>query len=602
MYLSPEMKAFAGYADDEMPDSLRAWQERIVPEDLARLHEPARRHVEGHAPAYEVQYRIRHKDGTIRWLDARGRVERDVGGRPLRWAGLAWDVTEHVRAEQAVQDSEERFRAIFDTARDGILLADAQSKTFRMANRAMCEMLGYSREELCGLGVADIHPPEDLPGVVEAFERQLRGEISVAADIPVRRRDGSVFLADVNSAAVSLGGRVHLLGIFRDITERRQLEQQFRQSQKTEAVGRLAGGVAHDFNNLLTGISGYTGFALQAVPEGSPAREDLARVGALAERAARLTRQLLAFSRKQPLRTEAVDLNALVGSLVKMLGRLLGEDVAVVFRPAAALGAVRADPGQIEQVLMNLVVNARDAMPTGGELTVATADVELDARYAQDREGVEPGPYVLLSVADSGCGMDAETRRQIFEPFFTTKEMGRGTGLGLATAYGIVKQHGGDIWVYSEVDKGTVFNIYLPRMEGAAPAVAAPAEAIPRGSETVLVVEDDPAVQDIAVRFLEALGYEVLRAAVPSEAREALAGRPEGVHLLLTDVIMPECSGPQLCDELRADYPALRVVYMSGYTADAVARYGAPAEEAGLVQKPFAPSDLARAVRAALDR
>ena len=603
VYLSPEMKALAGYADGEMPNSLGAWLERIVPEDLDRLHHASREHVEGHTPAYEVQYRVRHKDGTIRWLSARGRIERDAEGRPLRWAGLAWDVTEHVRAERAVQESEERFRAIFDTARDGILLADAQSKTFRMANRAMCEMLGYSREELCGLGVADIHPPRDLPGVVEAFERQLRGEISVAADIPVRRRDGSVFLADVNSTPVSLGGQSYLLGIFRDITERRQLEQQFRQSQKMEAVGRLAGGVAHDFNNLLTGISGYTGFAMQALPEGSPAREDLAHVGALAERAAGLTRQLLAFSRKQPLRMEAVDLNALVGSLAKMLGRLLGEDVAVAFRPAAALGAVRADAGQIEQVLMNLVVNARDAMPTGGELTIATANVELDEEYARNRPDVQPGPYVLLSVADSGCGMDAETRRQVFEPFFTTKEMGRGTGLGLATVYGIVKQHGGNIWVYSELGKGTVFKIHLPRMEGVAPAAAsAPAEAIPRGSETVLVLEDDPAVRDIAARFLEALGYEVCRAGAPAEARKVLAGRPGGVDLLLTDVILPECSGPQFRDELRADHPALRVVYMSGYAPEAVARYRAPADEAILVQKPFAPSDLARAVRAALDR
>ncbi len=382
-----------------------------------------------------------------------------------------------------------------------------------------------------------------------------------------------------------------------------QAQDQLRQAQKMEAVGRLAGGVAHDFNNLLTAITGYSDLLMSDLAEGDPMRGDLEQVKHAADRAASLTRQLLAFSRRQVLQPRVLDLNAVVGSVDKMLRRLIGEDIDLLTVPAPALGWVKADPGQLEQILMNLAVNARDAMPQGGKLTIETANVELDGAYVRQHAAVQPGPYVMLAVSDTGCGMDAETRSHLFEPFFTTKEVGKGTGLGLATVYGIVTQSGGTVSVYSEPGRGTTFKLYLPRVEDAAgrPVPAGlPAPPV-KGSETILVVEDEKAVRSLACEVLKRNGYTVLEARHGDEAL-AVSDRHEGrIALMLTDMVMPGKRGPDVARQLAAVRPDMKVLYMSGYADSGIVHQGVLDAGTAFLAKPFTPTALARKVREVLD-
>jgi len=375
--------------------------------------------------------------------------------------------------------------------------------------------------------------------------------------------------------------------------QRSVLEAQLRRQQRLETVGQLAAGVAHDFNNLLTGITGFTQFALDTAPENSTSRQDLTEVLALSQRAADLTRQLLAFSRRQPLQTVVLDLNQLIFNLLKMLGRLIGEHIALAFDPDMALGHIKADPGQLEQVIVNLAVNARDAMPEGGKLTIATANVELDEEYANTHADTTPGAYILLTVTDNGCGMDDSVCEHLFEPFFTTKGVGKGTGLGLATSYGIVKQHGGSLWVESAVGQGTTFHIYLPRVAEPLVIEATPVlKTLPPGTATVLIVEDESAVREVTARLLEHQGYHVLTAALPSEAEQVLAIHGHDISLLLTDVVLPERSGRQLYEAIRRRYPHIRVLYVSGYTDDAIVRQGMLDENSSFIAKPFTADAL----------
>lgn len=370
-----------------------------------------------------------------------------------------------------------------------------------------------------------------------------------------------------------------------------------------EAVGRLAGGVAHDFNNLLTAISGHAQILLEDLPADDPARADIEEISRAADRAADLTRQLLAFSRKQMLRPQVLDPNALIGEIQKMLRRLIGEDIELITRLAPDLGAVRADPGQLEQVIMNLAVNARDAMPTGGRLLIETRNVELGEDDARRLAPLQPGPHVVLIVSDTGAGMDESTRERIFEPFFTTKEKGKGTGLGLSTVYGIVQQSGGHIWVYSEPGQGTTFKIYLPRVDARPEAAPAPSDAdgAHNGREVVLLVEDEDAVRSLARRILEKRGYTVLTARTGPEALR-IAERHDGpIHLILTDVVMPEMSGRELAERIAPTRPDARTLFMSGYTEDDVLRRGVLNEGAAFLEKPFTPSALAQKVREVLD-
>jgi signal transduction histidine kinase/ActR/RegA family two-component response regulator len=386
--------------------------------------------------------------------------------------------------------------------------------------------------------------------------------------------------------------------------EKALLQEQLRQSQKVEAIGRLAGGIAHDFNNLLTVIKGYSELSRLRFKEGDPLRENMDEIQNATERAASLIRQLLAFSRRQVMEMKVLDLNTLLRDLDKMLRRVIGEDIALVTLLAEDLGRTRADVGQIEQVIMNLAVNAKDAMPSGGKLTIETANVELDKSYARSHVDVKQGHYVMFSVSDTGVGMTTEVRERIFEPFFTTKEKGKGTGLGLSTTYGIVKQSGGHIWVYSEQGKGTTFKIYLPRVNEPLEDITKDVlkEKLPRGNETILVVEDEEEVRKLTAKILERQGYRILETSNGDDALLACERRKGPIHLMLADIVMPGMSGSELAKLLKPLYPEIKILYMSGYTDNAVVRHGVLKKGVNYIQKPFTTEGLARKVREVLDK
>ena len=398
------------------------------------------------------------------------------------------------------------------------------------------------------------------------------------------------------------GRVIRIVGFITDITERRILEAQLRQAQKLEAVGRLAGGVAHDFNNMLTVISGYSALQLERADPSDPIRHEAEQIKAAADRAAALTRQLLAFSRQQLMQPRRVNLNDIVRNCEKMLRRLIGEDIEVLTVLAPSLGTVKVDPGQVDQVLMNLVVNARDAMPSGGKLTIQTENIELGKDYVKKHEYVSPGQFVLLAVSDSGTGMDPETQARIFEPFFTTKEPGKGTGLGMPMVYGIVKQSGGHIEVYSELNRGTTVKIYLPRVDAAAESVASTVGGAERvgGSERVLLLEDDAQLRQLAVEILTARGYGV-QIVEKLEDLDAILQRAPKCDLLLTDVVMPKMNGPELAMRVARQWPGIKVLYMSGYTTNAIVHHGILDQGLSFLQKPFTPTSLAAKVREVLD-
>jgi two-component system cell cycle sensor histidine kinase/response regulator CckA len=417
------------------------------------------------------------------------------------------------------------------------------------------------------------------------------------------RKGGECIEVEITSYWIEWYGRRARVAFVRDVTEKRRMDQQLRQAQKMEAVGRLAGGIAHDFNNLLGVIIGYSEILQDGLSQNDPLSPKAAAIKKAGLHAASLTRQLLAFSRKQVQDPIVLNLNAAVTDTLKMLQRLIGENVETSAVLAQELGSIMADQGQIEQVIMNLALNARDAMPGGGRLTIATANAELDGLYFRHHPSVLPGSYVLLTVSDTGHGMSAETQAHIFEPFFTTKEVGKGTGLGLATVYGVVKQSGGYIWVYSELGRGTTFKIYLPRVGDAAAAPNADKnrKKIARGSETVLVVEDAQPLRELAREVLEASGYVVLEAAHGADAIQLIERHQGPIDLLLTDVIMPRMGGRQLAEKLTPRLPKMKVLYMSGYTDDAIVHHGILEPGIALLQKPFTAETLTRKVRGVLD-
>jgi PAS domain S-box-containing protein len=522
----------------------------------------------------------------------------------LRAPQLKRTQDEHARAEQQLRQSEERYRALIEGVRDMIFTLGLDGRITSL-NPAFETTTGWPSAEWLGKPFEDLLHPDDVPLALELVSRGIRAERQPVRELRVRTRTGEYRVGEFAATPQMREGQlVGILGTARDVTERVSLEQQLRQAQKMEAIGRLAGGVAHDFNNILTAITGFADLVLEDLGAQDPRRRDVAEIARAAERAAGLTRQLLAFSRQQVMQAQVLDLNALVAGTEAMLGRLLGEDVALATRFAPNLGAVKADPGQLEQVIMNLAVNARDAMPNGGKLTIETANVELDDSYTEEHIPTQPGPYVMLAVTDTGVGMDEKTQTHLFEPFFTTKERGKGTGLGLATAYGIVKQSGGYIWVYTELGRGTTFKIYLPRV-AAAPepprSGALPGPALD-GTETVLLAEDEAGVRAVARQALIRHGYTVLEA--PSaEAALDLAERYTGpIHLLLTDVVMPGMNGRALAIRLAERRSDLRIIYMSGYAEEAITRHGVLEQGLTYVQKPFTPDDLVRRVRAALDQ
>jgi PAS domain S-box-containing protein len=480
---------------------------------------------------------------------------------------------------------------------------DSETLAFLAVNDAAVRLYGFSRDEFLGMTIKGIRPEEEVAPLLEYLATVPDTPGQVATQVRHRRKDGSLLEVAGSSSAIEFHGRRARLVVATDISDRRALEAQLLQAQKMEAVGRLAGGVAHDFNNVLGVITGYSELLLRTLGEAHPGSKRVGEIQKAAQRAAGLTRQLLAFSRQQVLQPRVLDLNAVVAEVEKMLRRLIGEDIHLLATPGAGLGYIRADPGQIEQVLMNLAVNARDAMPKGGGLILETANVVLDEAYASAHPEIRAGRFVMLSVTDTGEGMDAATQARAFEPFFTTKSAGKGTGLGLATVFGIVQQSGGSVSVDSELGVGTTCRIYFPRVEEAPsrPFPGAPDAPPPRGTETVLVVEDEETLREMIREILESAGYTVLESSDPDEALFKISTLDAPVRLLLTDVVMPGLSGPELAQSVRIARPGIQVLFMSGYTDEAMGLHGVLGAGTNFIQKPFTPEGLLRKVRDAID-
>jgi len=520
------------------------------------------------------------------------------------------DLTERKQAEGELLRSEERYRELVENARDIIYEHDLAGN-YTSTNKAGQQLTGYSLEETLKLNMKDTVVPEYLDKAREMLRLKLAGETVTAYELEILTKGGGRIPVEANTRLVYQNGvPVGVQGIARDITDRKRLEQalresaeQLRQSQKLEAIGQLAGGVAHDFNNLLTAINGYSALALRRVGEDHPITPYLEEITKAGDRAANLTRQLLAFGRKQLLQPLALNVNDILGDMIKLLKRLIGEDIQLVTKPGANLKQIKADPGQLEQVLVNLVVNARDAMPRGGIVTIETANTVLDRTYASKHLDAIPGEYVMLAISDTGTGMDQKTQLRIFEPFFTTKAKDKGTGLGLSTVYGIIKQSGGSIWVYSEVGKGTTFKVYLPLVEEGIRQVATTASVDPikRGSETVLLVEDEDMVRKLASELLAESGYNVLEANGGEAAIHLGKEHTERIDLLITDVVMPKLSGKEVAEQLQAIHPETRVLFMSGYTDEAIVHHGIVDSGIAFIQKPFSERALAQKIRDVLD-
>ncbi len=516
------------------------------------------------------------------------------------------------RANEALRLSEELNRRIIEAVPCGLVEVSMDGAILK-ANAVAQKILGLSFDELSKRFVADFEPEtlweDGTPCAAKDYPVSKclsTGQSQPPATIGLRRPDGEMAWAVFTALPLvdpNTGQMTGVIVTFLEITERKLLEEQLRLSQKMEAVGRLAGGIAHDFNNLLTAINGYSELLLRQLEVGNPIRANLEEINRAGERAAALTRQLLAFSRKQLLEPQVLDLNTLVSNIDKLLRRLIGEDIELVVVFGPDLGRVQADPTQLEQVIVNLVVNARDAMPQGGKIAIETDNAELDEAYTRQHVGVTPGRYVKLAVSDTGCGMDRQTQSHVFEPFFTTKEAGKGTGLGLSTVYGIVKQSGGNIWVYSEVGRGTTFKVYLPRAEDAVEVAGIKARLteLVGGSETVLLAEDEGLVRSFVREILHKNGYTVLEAHHGTDALRMALQHAGPIHLLLTDVVMPQMSGKLLAQSLAPLRPGMRVLYMSGYAEKAVFHYGVLESGVAFIEKPFTAENVARKVRQVLD-
>ncbi|HUN64082.1 MAG TPA: PAS domain S-box protein [Candidatus Sulfotelmatobacter sp.] len=504
---------------------------------------------------------------------------------------------ERRRAEEELRKNESLLRLLFEYNPLPTWLYEIESLKFMNVNRAAIELYGYSAEEFARMSILDIRPEEQRDKALH-YIKELKVDAEEHEFWLHRTKNGRTFEVEVISHELRYAGKRVRLVVAQDISERRQLESQLRQAQKMEAVGRLAGGVAHDFNNLLMVIKGHTELLLNALEPAEQITRKIEQIDKSADRATALTRQLLAFSRMQVLQPQVINLNAIIAEMGKLLPRLIGEDIDLLIRTDETLGTVRADASQMEQVIMNLAVNARDAMPNGGKLVIETANAELDHNYLTSHPLMKVGPYIQLVVTDSGTGMDAETQAHIFEPFFTTKEKGKGTGLGLATVYGIVKQSGGFIWVYSELGKGTSFKIYLPRLDQTAEQTNAPHRVVelPRGTETVLLTEDEQDVREIAREFLESGGYRVIEARDGAEAIELAAKHRGEIQLLVTDMVMPGMTGQELAVKLQMAHPGLCVVFMSGYSEHAATEMANADPAVRLLTKPFSRAAILRTV------
>ena len=591
-----------GYTAEELGRmTLLDWY-KDSPEDVARITAGVQKALaEGYA---EAEGNLQTKDGR-RLLFRFNAVRLEIQGK-LYFAGIGIDITESRRRDEALRSTERMLAEIFRSSPAFIVVSTADEGRFIEANEAFTKALGFEHGEVIGRLSSDIGlwPSwEDRDRIVRAVDDR-----GAARDVEtrVRRKDGIIIDVSMSVAPITVGGQPCLIWLGTDISARRRAEQeqirlqeQLQQAVKMEAVGRLAGGIAHDFNNLLTVICGNVEMAVEDLDAADPLRQSLDDIKRAADSSVSLTRQLLAFSRRQIIEPHVVSLSELVRNLEKMLGRLIGEDIALQATLADDLGSVRVDPGQFEQVLVNLAVNARDAMPDGGRLVIETANTELGDTYCATRPDLKPGPFVMLAVSDTGHGMTSDVKRRLFEPFFTTKPKGRGTGLGLAMIFGAVRQSGGTIEVYSEPDHGTTFKIYLPRVDAPAERIAKPAKAaaLPRGTETVFLVEDEASVRDIAITMLKRLGYRVHVASNGGEAFMMAESHAEPIHLLMTDVVMPGMNGRELAERLKVLHPEMSVLFTSGYTENVIVHHGVLYENLNFIGKPYSLQALATKLR-----
>jgi PAS domain S-box-containing protein len=554
---------------------------------------------------YRMEKRYLHAEGHVVWGALSVTAVTGPDGNPRYFIGQLEDITERRDAEARLRASEERWRALSERATDVLAVFDATGRVALWSPGAT-EALGWEPAEIVGRAAVDFLHPDDADAGGAALARLLATPGAAAPmTVRIRHRNGSWrVLEGIYRNLVDVPAVAGIVVNARDVTDQRRLEEQFQHSQKLESIGRLAGGVAHDFNNILTVILSCAEQLEADEAAGRANPEDVREIRSAAERARDLTRQLLAFARRQVIAPVVLDANALLRDSQRLLARVLGEDVALHVELAPDLWRIRCDPAQLQQVILNLAVNARDAMPRGGKLTLETANVVLDEAYASERAGVAPGPHVLVAVSDSGEGMTDEARAHVFEPFFTTKPAGHGTGLGLATVYGVVRQSGGHVWVYSERGRGTTFKLYFPRTDGspAEPVAPPPPTARPAGDETILVVEDDALVREVTARALRGGGYRVLEASSGAAALEAAATATASIRLVVTDVVMPDMSGREVAEALQDRIPGVRVLYVSGYTQNTIVHHGVLDSGIEFLSKPFTPSALLARVREVLER
>jgi PAS domain S-box-containing protein len=598
LYLNDEWERITGHRI-AVGSHVREFFKATHPDDVERAKQ-AGSHTEG---GYDQLLRAIDAKGAIRWMRVRTFPVHNAAGRVYRVVGIAEDVTELKQAEEALRNSEDRFRSLLECSSDLIIVLDAEGR-FTYLNPSFESTLGLRVADWIGRSGFELAWPDDLQEAQDTMERvrQLPG-VPTPWRLRVRRADGSPrWLEGMTTNHLLNRAIAGFVVNCRDVTDTKRMELQFVQAQKMESIGRLAGGIAHDFNNLLTAIKGNLGLGMTEVRPDSPLMDYLAGADKAADSATRLTRQLLAFSRQQVIAPKVINLNDVVAHVRTLLARLIGEDIRLEQFTASDLAAVRLDPSQAEQILINLAVNARDAMPHGGRLTIETANVDLDEDYVASHPYTTPGRYVMLAVSDSGSGMTAEVRANLFEPFFTTKEAGRGTGLGLSMVYGAVKQNGGHIEVYSELEHGTTFKIYLPVVsEQVQPAPQTGGEPRTGGGETIVLVEDDERVRAVALRMLQRLGYTVHAFADGPSAIAAVERMTEVPALLITDVVMPAMNGHVLMQRLVALRPSVKVLFTSGYTADVIVRHGVLEEGIEFLAKPYSLDQLARRVRDVLD-
>ncbi len=600
--LSPSWEYYTGFSVAESIG--KSFVPYVHPDDAPACLEVVKKVYETGLPQKIMEFRVRHASGKWIWFMNSGVSVKDEKGTPLYFLGVATDITERRQIEERLI----LIKEAVESSSDAIGLSDAEGRHI-YHNKAFTQLFGYTPEELCIIGGGPAVYADSNTGK-QVFESIMRG-LSWSGEAEFVAKNGSIFTAMLRADAIrdNSGKVIGLLGLHTDITERKRaqedrmkLQAQLNQAQKMESVGRLAGGIAHDFNNMLSVILGHAEMAMMKSSPEQPLYSDMREIRKAAERSADLTRQLLAFAQKQTAAPKVLDLNETVEGMLKMLHRLIGENIELVWHPGNKLWQVKMDPSQIDQILANLCVNSRDAIAGVGRISIETRCVLCDDAYCAQHSGVFPGSYVLLSFSDDGCGMDRDTLDKVFEPFFTTKEQGQGTGLGLATVYGIVQQNKGFINVYSQPGLGTTFSIYLPRHTGE-DREALPGErkaSVPRGSETILLAEDEPVILEMTARMLEHLGYTVLTAGTPGEAIRKAKEHPGALHLLMTDVIMPEMNGRDLEHHIRLTNPDVRCVFMSGYTDDIIAHQGVLDEGVFFIQKPFSLGSLAEKVRQAL--